>query len=67
MATKPLDLNRLRDTLLDSQRQKEPNPTTPNKTVVVDRDANIRFGDEIGRGEQTTTVEQAPWACGGAA
>lgn len=41
-----VDLNRLRDTIIQNQNSSDPRPTEQNNKVFVDRDGKIREGDK---------------------
>ncbi len=55
------DLNEVRRRIKQAQRRGTPYPPSPTEQVVVDRDGNIRLGDEAGR-EPVSVVHQATFA-----
>lgn len=57
-----LDLNQLRATLHDNQNTNNPFPTESGRQVVVGRDGEIKMGNEVRPGEQTTQVPQETFA-----
>lgn len=57
-----LDINNLRDTLIANQNTNNPFPTESGRQVVVGRDGEIKMGNEVRAGEQTTQVPQETFA-----
>ena len=47
MSTRKVDLNKLCDKLHDAQTTGDTDPSAKSKQVFVDRNANVRFGDEV--------------------
>ncbi len=47
-----IDLNRLRETLLTNQANGEKNPNNPSKAIVVDKNGNIEFANNLRPGEE---------------
>ena len=57
-----LDLNALRETLDRNLGKSNSLPTEPRRQIVVDNDGNIKMGNQIQPGEQTTQVPQETFA-----
>jgi len=60
-----IDLNALRDVVRQNQANQQRNPDDPSRQVVVDKEGNVRFGDQVASNERATQVPQetfaAPW------
>lgn len=57
-----LDLNRIRELSLENMSQGNTKPSEPAKQIVVDKNGNIKTGDETRRGESVTQVPQETFA-----
>lgn len=57
-----IDLNALRDVVRQNQANRDVRPDDPSRQVVVDREGNVKLGDEAAAGEQTTQVPQETFA-----
>lgn len=52
-----LDLNRLRETLRESAKEGEIQPLEPRRQVLVTREGQVRFGDEVNEAERRALSE----------
>lgn len=59
-----IDLNSLREVVRQNQTNNQRNPTDPSRQVVVDREGNVKFGDQVSSRERTTQVPQETFAIG---
>ena len=57
-----IDLNALRDVVRQNQANQQRNPDDPSRQVVVDKEGNVRFGDQVASNERTTQVPQETFA-----
>lgn len=57
-----IDLNALRDVVRRNQANQDLNPTEPSRQVVVDKEGNVRFGDQVAANERRTEVPQEIFA-----
>lgn len=58
----PVDLNALRNAVLNNQNRNDALPSNPSKQVVVDREGNVKIGTDVQPGEVTTQVPQETFA-----
>lgn len=58
----PIDLNKLRDVVRQNQSSGTAQPADPARQVHVDREGNVRFGDESTNAGPTTQVPQETFA-----
>jgi hypothetical protein len=58
----PVDLNALRNAVLNNQNRNDALPSNPSKQVVVDREGNVKIGTNVQPGEVTTQVPQETFA-----
>ena len=61
-----IDLNALRDVVRQNQANQETRPAEPARQVVVDREGNVKLGNDASAHEQTTQVPQETFAVAGA-
>lgn len=57
-----IDLNALRDVVRQNQASQDTNPNEPSRQVVVDKEGNVRFGDQVAANERRTQVPQEVFA-----
>jgi len=57
-----VDLNALRQAVLNNQNNDDVLPNSPSKQVVVDREGNVKMGSDVKPGEVTTQVPQETFA-----
>ncbi|MFM7626022.1 MAG: hypothetical protein ACKO7G_06055 [Gammaproteobacteria bacterium] len=57
-----IDLNALRDVVRQNQTNQERKPDEPSRQVMVDKEGNVRFGDQVSRNERATQVPQETFA-----
>lgn len=57
MTRKQVDLNKLRDTLIQSQRNGDTNPSSLSKTIVVDQNGRISMADDLNSYERQSVSE----------
>ena len=57
-----VDLNRLRQAILDNQNQRTTLPTEPSRQVVVDKNGSVLMGNQVQPGQQVTQVPQETFA-----
>lgn len=57
-----IDLNALRDVVRQNQANQERKPDEPSRQVMVDKEGNVRFGDQVSRNERATQVPQEIFA-----
>lgn len=57
-----IDLNRLRQVVRENQSSGVARPDDPARQVVVDREGNVRFGNEVSASEPTTQIPQETFA-----
>ena len=57
-----VDLNRLREAILQNQNQRATLPTEPSRQVVVDKNGSVLMGNQVQPGQQVTQVPQETFA-----
>jgi hypothetical protein len=57
-----IDLNRLRDVVRQNQDSGTARPDDPSRQVVVDREGNVRFGNQVSATEPVTQIPQETFA-----
>lgn len=57
-----VDLNRLREAILENQRTNSTLPTDPARQVVVDKNGAVLLGNQVQPGQQVTQVPQETFA-----
>lgn len=57
-----VDLNRLREAILQNQNQRVTQPTEPSRQVVVDKNGSVLMGNQVQPGQQVTQVPQETFA-----
>lgn len=57
-----IDLNRLRETIRQNQTSGNATPSDPGRQVVVDKEGNVRFGDQVSGDQPVTQVPQETFA-----
>ena len=57
-----VDLNALREAVLNNQNRNDVLPNNPARQVVVDREGNVKMGSDVKPGEVTTQVPQETFA-----
>ncbi len=60
-----IDLNALRDVVRQNQANQQARPAEPARQVVVDREGNVKLGNDASAHEQTTQVPQETFAVAG--
>lgn len=60
-----IDLNALRDVVRQNQVNQQRNPDDPSRQVVVDKEGNVRFGNQVAGNERATQVPQETFAVPG--
>jgi hypothetical protein len=66
----PIDLNTLRNVIIENMNRGRVSPDNPDGQVHVDNFGNVKFGSDVQPGEVTTQVPQETFArtrSGGAA
>lgn len=57
-----IDLNALRDVVRQNQANQDQHPQDPARQVVVDKEGNVRFGNQVSGNERATRVPQETFA-----
>jgi len=58
----PVDLNALRQAVLNNQNNGDTLPNNPARQVVVDKEGNVKMGSDVRPGEVITQVPQETFA-----
>ena len=58
----PVDLNQLRAAVIANQHRGTVLPANPAEQVVVDKDGNVKIGNEVRSGDVITQVPQETFA-----
>jgi hypothetical protein len=57
-----VDLNKLREAILQNQNRQSTLPSDPSKQVVVDKNGNVLMGTQVQPGQLVTQVPQETFA-----